>query len=135
MEEKAITAVDCLTKDPLRLKFHRNPLKTVTNAARAIRKSPKAQKKNSKGKGKVALMKVRLEWREIFLQRIHLILKIEKCQVKLLTLLNVRCFLTNWKVKMITRDSRSGSTHSNFLEGKNPRMTLTMTIELWGSLR
>ena len=46
-------------KEPSKLKFHLNPLKTVSNAARAIRKSPKAHKKNSKTKGRVALMKVR----------------------------------------------------------------------------
>ena len=48
-------------KESSKLKFHRNPLKTVSNAARTIRKSPKNQKKNSKSKGRVALMKVRIE--------------------------------------------------------------------------
>ena len=41
-------------------------MKTVTNAARAIRKSPKAQKKSSKGKGKVALMKVDKTYESFF---------------------------------------------------------------------
>ena len=48
-------------KEPSKLKFHRNPLKTVSNAARTIRKSPKNPKKNSKSKGRVALMKVKIK--------------------------------------------------------------------------
>ena len=55
--EEALTAGES-NKETQKLKFHRNPLKTVTSAARAIRKSPKAQKKSSRGKGRVALMKV-----------------------------------------------------------------------------
>ena len=45
-------------KESSKIKFHRNPLKTVSHAARTIRKSPKSQKKDSKLKGRVALMKV-----------------------------------------------------------------------------
>ena len=47
-----------------KLKFHRNALKTVTSAAKVIRRSPKIQKKNSKNKGRVALMKVSGFWIE-----------------------------------------------------------------------
>ena len=46
-------------KESSKLKFHRNPLKTVSNAAKTIRKSPKSHKKNSKIEGRVALMKVK----------------------------------------------------------------------------
>ena len=91
MEDKQGGAEECLTKDPMKVKFHRNPLKTVTNAAKAIRKSPKAQKKSSKGKGKVALMKViifkqknnpidvsSMKWQIIFV-KIKIILIFDKC--------------------------------------------------------
>ena len=60
LEDKDLYSAENVgAKESSKLKFHRNPLKTVSNAARTIRKSPKNHKKNSKTKGRVALMKVK----------------------------------------------------------------------------
>ena len=122
----------------MKVKFHRNPLKTVTNAAKAIRKSPKAQKKNSKGKGKVALMKV--------IKKLNQLVLLQGCFTEvtkyLICIMNIfliskmfRSFLMSWRVRRISRASLSGSTPSNFSGAKSPKTTSTMTTELWGSLR
>jgi hypothetical protein len=49
-----------ITKAFQKKKFHKNPLRTVTHAAKSFgtKMSPKVQRKNKKAKGRVALMKV-----------------------------------------------------------------------------